>query len=152
MKKAIVFTPPDEVIDDSLDARQCLDRLNRRLELERRSYQEVDGELSIEEGVESVAVLTGLSALELSSGYMEMELDTIFRPQELLERLRRAVPEDFPLVAVVDDAYSDYITSVCLRAGASAVVGTSGALFGIVTSRIGSWSEIAPYINAFESV
>jgi hypothetical protein len=151
MSKAILFTPSDEAIDRSLDARQYVRRLSRRLDVERRSYDAADA-LEIEEGVESVAVLSGLSALELESGYMEMELDTIFRPQELLGRLREALPADFPLVAIVDDAYSDYIMSAYLKAGASAVVGTSGDLFGVVVARVNDWRRLFAYMNVFPRV
>jgi hypothetical protein len=152
MAKAILFAPSDEVIDSSIGARQYVRRCGRRLELERHGYQDAADDLSAAAEADSVAVLTGLSALELESGYMEMELDTVFEPQELLGKLRDGLPEDFPIVAVVDDAYSDYITASYLKAGASAVVGTSGALFGVVTSRLRTWTDILPYINAYESV
>ena len=55
----------------------------------------------------SVAVLAGLSELARASGYMEMELDTIFEPQRMLGGLRTALGPDFPVVAIADDAYSD---------------------------------------------
>lgn len=148
MSKTILFIPSEEAIDRSLDARQYVRRLSRRLEVDRRPYEAAE-ELDVEEGVESVAVLAGLSALELESGYMEMELDTIFRPQELLGKLREALPADFPLLAVVDDAYSEYIMSAYLKAGASAVVGTSGDLFGVVVPRVNDWRRLFPYMNVF---
>ena len=81
---------------------------------------------------------------------MEVQLDTLFEAQELLKRLREELPEDFPIVAVVDDAYSDYVMGSYLKAGASAVVGTSGDLFGVVVSRLGGLEQLFPYINAFE--
>lgn len=146
-----MFAPSDATIDQSLDARKCLGRLARHLTVERRPYPAAEDDLRVEPGFESVAVLAGLSGLALDSGYMEMELDTIFVPQNLLRRLRGVLEADFPLVAIVDDAYSGYITAAYLKAGASAVVGASGALFGVVTSRIGGWEQITPYINAFPS-
>ncbi len=152
MAKTILFSPPDETVDNSIGARQYMRRCARRMNLERRGYADGDDILTGLQQADSVAVLTGLSALELESGYMEMELDTVFQPQELLGRLREVLPEDFPVIAIVDDAYSDYITASYLRAGASAVVGTSGALFGVVISRIRSWADLLPFINAYESV
>jgi len=152
MKKAILFAPGDRVIDASLDARRYLDRLSERLELDRRLYRELGDGFSLPDGVSSAAVLAGLSELARASGYMEMELDTIFEPQRMLGGLRAAAGPDFPVVAIVDDAYSDYIMSSYLKAGASAVVGTGGALFGVVTDRIRSWDELLPYINAFSSI
>lgn len=149
MAKAILFIPSEEAIDRSLDARSYVNRLSKRLELEKRSYDASEQVQGVEENVESVAVLSALSALELESGYMEMELDTIFRPQELLGNLRRALGREFPIVAIVDDAYSDYIMSAYVKAGATAVVGTSGDLFGVVLSRMKSWDQLFPYINAF---
>jgi hypothetical protein len=50
----------------------------------------------------------------------------------------------------VDDAYSDYVMSSFIRAGASAVVGTSGDLFGAVMSRLRTWQQLFPYLNVFE--
>ncbi len=150
MHKAVLYAPDDEVIDSSLDARKYVRRLAGRVAVERRPY--AAAQEGPPEGAESVAVLAGLSALELESGYMEMGLDTVFEPQKLLRQLRDELPDDFPIVAVVDDAYSEYITASYLRAGASAVVGTSGALFGVVTSRLGSWDQILPYVNAYPSV
>ncbi len=150
MGKSIVFAPPEETIDNSLDARKYLHRLSERLPIERRDYEEAEA-LTVTADLDSVAVLSALSALELQSGYMEVELDTVFGPEELIRRLREAVGERFPVVAVVDDAYSDYITRSYLKAGASAVVGTSGALFGVVTSRMRGWQQIVPYFNAFPS-
>ncbi|MFO8007433.1 MAG: hypothetical protein R6V05_06820 [Candidatus Brocadiia bacterium] len=150
MESAVLYAPAEDVIDSSLDARKYVRRLARRLDVVRRPYAAIEDGLPAQ--AESVAVLAGLSALELESGYMEMELDTIFEPQELLRRIRDAMPDQFPIVAVVDDAYSDYITASYLRAGASAVVGTSGALFGVVTSRLASWDQITPYFNAYRSV
>lgn len=150
MGKAIVFVPSEEAIDRSLDARTYLDKLSTKLELEMHYYGEAVPDTEIGEDIDSVAVLAGLSSLELESGYMEMELDTIFKPQELLGELRKALRRDFPIVAVVDDAYSDYMMSSFIRAGASAVVGTSGDLFGAATSRIGSWDQLFPYINVFK--
>jgi len=152
MKKAILFAPSDQAIDRSLDARKYVSRLSKRLDLETTRYDLVGEMPDIKAGVDSVAVLAGLSSLELESGYMEMELDTIFQPQELLGKLRAALPQDFPIIAIVDDAYSDYLMSAYLRAGASAVVGTSGDLFGLVTSRISRWDQIFPYINVFGRV
>ena len=152
MAKAVLFAPSDIVINSSLDARKYLDRLSRRLDLERRSYETAAPDLEIGQDVGSVAVLAALSALEQESGYVEMDLDTIFQPAELLRKLRAAVSRDFPIVAIVDDVYSDYIMGSYLRAGASAVVGTNGALFGMFTSRIKSWDQVVPYINAFERV
>jgi len=149
---AILFIPSEEAIDRSLDARKCVTRLCRRLEVDRRLYDEAAESLGLDEGIDSVGVLSGLSALEFDSGYMEMELDTIFKPQELLSKLRRELPEDFPVVAIVDDAYSDYIMSAYLKAGASAVVGTSGDLFGMVTSRLRSLDRLFPYLNVFRRV
>ncbi len=152
MPKAILFIPSEEAIDRSLDARKCVTRLCRRLEVDRRLYDEAAELLGLDGGVDSVGVLSGLSALEFDSGYMEMELDTIFKPQELLGKLRQELPEDFPVVAIVDDAYSDYIMSAYLKAGASAVVGTSGDLFGMVTSRLRSLEQLFPYLNVFRRV
>ena len=152
MPKAILFIPSEEAIDRSLDARKCVTRLCRRFEVDRRLYDEASESLGLDGGVESVGVLSGLSALEFDSGYMEMELDTIFKPQELLGKLRQELPEDFPVVAIVDDAYSDYIMSAYLKAGASAVVGTSGDLFGMVTSRLCSLEQLFPYLNVFRRV
>lgn len=149
MPKAILFIPSEEAIDRSLDARSYVNRLSKRLELDKRSYDASEQVQGVEENVESVAVLSALSALELESGYMEMELDTIFRPQELLGNLRRVLGREFPIVAIVDDAYSDYIMSAYVKAGATAVVGTSGDLFGVVLSRMKSWDQLFPYINAF---
>jgi len=79
MSRAILYTPSDEAVDRSLDARTYVQRLSRRLEVQRRFYDAAAEDLEIPGDVESVAVLSGLSALELASGYMEMELDTIFR-------------------------------------------------------------------------
>ncbi len=149
MAKAILLIPSEEAIDRSLDARSYVNRLSKRLELEKRSYDASEEVAAVEENVESVAILSALSALELESGYMEMELDTIFRPQELLGNLRRVLGREFPIVAIVDDAYSDYIMSAYVKAGATAVVGTSGDLFGVVLSRMKSWDQLSPYINAF---
>jgi len=152
MGRAVLFAPSDAVIDASLGARQYLDRLARAVELETRPYEDAgDAPLPVE-ALDSVAVLAGLSALELNSGYVEMDLDTVFTPQELLRTLRAAVGPGFALVTIVDDAYSDYVMASYLKAGASAVVGTGGALFGIVTSRIPTWDAIVPYINAFTSI
>ena len=151
MTKAILFVPSEEIIDASLDARRYVNRLSRRLELETRRY-DTDENTAVGDDVDSVAVLAGLSGLELESGYIEMELDTVFQPQELLGELRAMLPEDFPIVAVVDDAYSDYLMSVYLKAGASAVVGTSGDLFGLVTSRFKSLEKLFPYVNAVARV
>ena len=152
MNKAILYTPSDEAIDRSLDARKYVNRLSKRLSLERRRYDTGGEPAAIGPDVDSVAVLAGLSALELESGYVEMELDTVFQPQELLGKLRGTLPKDFLIVAVVDDAYSDYIMSAYLRAGASAVVGTSGDLFGLMAFRVTSWERLFPYINAFGRV
>jgi len=152
MPKAILFIPSEEAIDRSLDARKCVTRLCRRLEVDRRLYDEAAESVGLDEGVDSVGVLSGLSALEFDSGYMEMELDTIFKPQELLSKLRQELPEDFPVLAIVDDAYSDYIMSAYLKAGASAVVGTSGDLFAMVTSRLRSMDQLFPYLNVFRRV
>ncbi|KPK62273.1 MAG: hypothetical protein AMK73_06410 [Planctomycetes bacterium SM23_32] len=152
MSRAILYTPSDEAVDRSLDARTYVQRLSRRLEVQRRFYDAAAEDLEIPGDVESVAVLSGLSALELASGYMEMELDTIFRPQELLGKLREELAADFVVVAVVDDAYSDYLMSAYLKAGASAVVGTSGDLFGVVVSRVSDWRHLFPYMNVFGKV
>jgi hypothetical protein len=149
MHRSVIFTPEDRYIDRSLDARGYMERLAERVELVIRNYSE--GETWTPDDFDSAAVLVGLSGLELDSGYMEPEIDTIFRPQHLLTVLRGRVPGDFPIVAVVDDAYSDYIMKSCLKAGASAVVGSSGALFGLVKSRLRSWDELLPYMNAFDS-
>jgi len=148
MTKAILFVPSEETIDASLDARRYVSRLSRRLELETRRY-DMNENTVVGDDMDSVAVLAALSSLELESGYMEMELDTVFRPQELLGKLRGILPADFPIVAIVDDAYSDYLMSVYLKAGASAVVGTSGDLFGLVTSRFKNLDQLFPYINSF---
>ena len=154
MDKAILFTPSEEAIDRSLDARKYVTRLKRRLDVETRCYDTRGPAPSLDgmRGADSVAVMAGLSSLELESGYMEMELDTIFQPQELLSRLRGGLPQDFPVIAIVDDAYSDYVMVAFVKAGASAVVGTSGDLFGLVTSRLRSWEQLFPYINAFPKV
>lgn len=152
MSSAILYTPPDQIIDNSLDARKYIERLEGRVDLDKRPYPESSEELAGPEEADSVAVLGGLSSLELSSGYMEVELDTIFEPADLLRELRDALPVEYPLFAVVDDAYSDYILKSYLRAGASAVLGTSGVLFGVVTARMGSWNDLVPYINVFRSV
>jgi len=152
MPKVVLFIPSEEAIDRSLDARKCVTRLCRRLEVDRRLYDEASESVGLDEEVDSMGVLSGLSALEFDSGYMEMELDTIFKPQELLSKLRQGLPEDFPVVAIVDDAYSDYIMSAYLKAGASAVVGTSGDLFGMVTSRLRSLEQLFPYLNVFRRV
>lgn len=149
MAKAILFIPSEEAIDRSLDARSYVNRIEKRLDLQHLSYEAAGEGLELPENIDSVAVLAGLSSLEMASGYMEMDFDTIFRPQELLRGLRARLPRDFPVVAIVDDAYSDYVMSSLIKAGASAVVGTSGDLFGIVNSRMRSWDEIVPYINAF---
>jgi len=149
MKKAVLFAPSNEAIDRSLDGRAYVARLKRRLELEMRRYDASTDVSPIAPDVESVCILAGLSSLEIESGYVEMELDTVFRPQELLGKLRGVLPKDFLIVAVVDDAYSDYIMSAYLRAGASAVVGTSGDLFGLMAYRVTSWERLFPYINAF---
>jgi len=151
MRKAILFTPSQEAIDASLDARRYVSRLSRRLELETRRY-DTNENIEVGDDVDSVAVLAALSSLQLESGYMEMELDTVFRPQELLGKLRGILPADFPIVAIVDDAYSSYLMSVYLKAGASAVVGTNGDLFGLVTSRFKSLDQLFPYINSFPGV
>ena len=148
----LIFGPSDDVIDKSLDARSYLDRLAQRAELDRRDYDAAQGDGAVPDDCDAVAVLGGLSALQRESGYMEVGLDTVFGPQELLEGLRPRLPEQMPLVAVVDDAYSDYITASCLKAGASAVVGTSGALFGVVSSRIARWEQLVPFINVYRSV
>jgi hypothetical protein len=152
MGKVILFIPSEEAIDRSLDARAYVNRLAKRVHLETRRY-DASTELGVvAPDVDSVAVLTGLSSLELESGYMEMELETVFRPQELLKKLRPMLPADFPVVAIVDDAYSDYLMVAYLKAGASAVVGTSGDLFGLVTSRINAWERLFPYLNIFRKV
>ena len=152
MGKAALLIPTEEAIDRSIDARQYVTRLTKRLQVERLSYDAGVGDLPARSDLDSVAVLSGLSALEFESGYMEMELDTIFRPQELLGLLREAMPGGALIVAIVDDAYSGYIMSAFLKAGASAVVGTSGDLFGAVTSRIPSWDALYPYVNFYPHV
>jgi len=152
MSKALLFAPPDKEVDRSLDARKCIERLKGRFKLDRRGYPGPDQELKVPTDAESVGVLAGLSGLMRQSGYMEMDLDTIFEPEQLLRRLRDELSGQFPIVALVDDAYSDYIMATYLKAGASAVVGANGSLFGIVTARIRAWDEIVPYINAFPSV
>jgi len=149
MAKTILFVPSEEAIDRSLDARSYVSRLTKRLDVVTRYYDPSAEDLSVPEDAHSVAVLTGLSSLELESGYMEMDLDTIVKPQEMVGKLRATLPRQFPIVAVVDDAYSDYVMSAFIRAGASAVVGTSGDLFGIVVSRLQGWDQVVPYINAF---
>ena len=149
MKKATLFIPSEEAVDRSTGARAYVNRLGKRLDLVRRPYPRSEDEVAVEEDVESVAVLAGLSSLELESGYMEMDLDTIFVPEELVRKLRAALPEAFPIVAVVDDVYSDYLMSAYLKAGASAVVGVGGDLFGVVTWRIADWEQLYPYINVF---
>lgn len=153
MDKAILFVPSDEAIDRSLDARSYVTRLRRRIQVETRRYDE-RGLVALDDvsAGGSVAVLAGLSSLELDSGYVEMELDTIFQPQELLGKLRAALSQDFPIIAIVDDAYSDYVMVAFVKAGASAVVGTSGDLFGVVTSRLRRWDDIFPYINVYPRV
>jgi len=151
MTKVIVFSPSQEAIDNSLGARKYVTRLARHLEVEHRDYGAASEGVS-PEGLHSVAVMAGLSGLLLQSGYVETELDTVFEPQEILRHLRETMPRDFPIVAVVDDAYSDYLMATYLRAGASAVVGTAGQLFGIVLSRISGWDEIGPYINQYRYV
>ena len=152
MAKVVVFSPSREAVDGSLEARKYVSRLSRRLEVEHRDYKSAADGADIGSDVHSIAVLAGLSGLLLQSGYMEMELDSLFEPQELLKKLRGALPRDFPIVAVVDDAYSDYIMATFVRAGASAVVGTGGQLFGVVLSRLHSWDDLGPYINQFRSV
>ena len=142
MAKAILFVPSEEAIDRSLDARSYVGRLAKRLDVVTRYYDPSAEDLSVPEDARSAAVLTGLSS-------MEMDLDTIFKPQEIVRKLRAALPRQFPIVAVVDDAYSDYVMSAFIKAGASAVVGTSGDLFGIVVSRLQGWDQVVPYINAF---
>ena len=149
MSKAVLFVPSEEAIDRSLDARRYVKRLAKSLDLTTRYYDPAVQDLSMPQGAHSAVVLTGLSSLELESGYVEMELDTIFKPQEIVGKLRAALPRDFPIVAVVDDAYSDYVMSAFIKAGASAVAGTSGDLFGVVISRLKSWDQLVPYINAF---
>lgn len=149
MSEAVLFVPSEEAIDRSLDARRYVKRLAKNLDLTTRYYDPSLQDLSMPQGAHSAAVLTGLSSLELESGYMEMELDTIFKPQEIVGKLRAALPRDFPIVAIVDDAYSDYVMSAFIKAGASAVVGTCGDLFGVVISRLAGWEQLVPYINAF---
>jgi hypothetical protein len=150
MAKAVLFSPPEDAVNSSVGARAYLRRLSGRLDLERRDYRAADEDLVIGSDVQSVAVLSGLSGLVLGSGYMEVELDTVFRPQELLRKVRAGLRPDFPIVAIMDDAYSDYIFATFVRAGATAVVGTSGELFGAVLSRMRDWDQITPYINVFE--
>jgi len=149
MASAILFVPSEEAIDRSLDARRYVKRLSKNLDVTARYYDPAQMDLAVPQGAHSVAVLTGLSSLELESGYMEMELDTIFKPQEIVSKLRAALPRNFPIVAIVDDAYSDYVMSAFIKAGASAVVGTCGDLFGVVISRLSDWEQLVPYINAF---
>ncbi len=151
-KKVVIYIPSEGTVDGSLDARRYISRLSAAVDLTTRHYDEATGERAAEQDADSLAVLAGLSTLEPTSGYVEMQLDTVFQPQEMLEKLRAALPKDFPIVVVVDDAYSDYLMSVYLKAGASAVVGTSGDLFGLVTSRLRSLEEVFPYINVFERV
>lgn len=152
MARAIVFSPSQEAIDRSLEARAYVNRLSKRIHVEHRDYGSAVDEGIIGGDVRSVAVLAGLSGLRLQSGYMEMEFDAIFKPREILEELRVVLPGDFPLVSIVDDVYSDYLMATYLRAGASVVVGTGGQLFGIVMSRVRGWDDIGPYINRFESL
>ncbi|MHC4480559.1 MAG: hypothetical protein ACYS1C_06275 [Planctomycetota bacterium] len=152
MQKAVLLIPSEEAVDRSLDARAYIERLSRRLDVTRRHYDALEEQPIEGQALHSVGVLAALSSLELESGYMEMEFDTIFGPQALFEKLRSALAERFPLIAVVDDAYSDYLLSTYLKAGATAVVSTAGVLFGIVTSRMESWEQIFPYINAFTRV
>jgi len=152
MARALVFGPSKEAIDSSLEARKYVRRLSRKLQIEHLDYEVDLGGVPIGDEVHSVAVLAGLSGLMLESGYMETELDTVFEPQELLKKLRARLPRDFPILAIVDDVYSDYIMATYIRAGASAVVGTGGQLFGVVQSRLRSWDDLEPYINQFRSV
>ncbi|MCK4284508.1 MAG: hypothetical protein KAX44_09345, partial [Candidatus Brocadiae bacterium] len=107
---------------------------------------------AFEEDVASVAVMAGLSSLEIESGYVEMELDTIFKPQEIVRKLRTILPDNVPVVAIVDDAYSDYMLVTYLKAGAAAVVGTSGDLFGMVLSRVSERDRLWPYANVFSKL
>jgi hypothetical protein len=152
MKKTILLVPSPEAVDRSVDARYYVDRLRKRLEVEYCTYQSATEGFEVPDDADSVGLMVGLISLELDSGYMETELEHIFRPQELLAQLRSGVADDYPLVAIVDDAYSDYMLSALLKAGASAVVGTSGELFGIVLSRLTSWEQVYPYMNVFPSI
>jgi len=124
MTKAILFVPSEETIDASLDARRYVSRLSRRLELETRRY-DMNENTVVGDDMDSVAVLAALSSLELESGYMEMELDTVFRPQELLGKLRGILPADFPIVAIVGtSSFPTSIPSPGLR-------GATGTLRGV---------------------
>ncbi len=152
MATAVVFSPSEESVSNSIGARNYLNRLAKKLDIENRTYRSLREGMELPEDVHSVAVMAGLSDLMLQSGYMEMELDTVFEPQELLKTLREMLPPEFPVIAVVDDVYSDYIMATYLKSGASAVVGTDGQLFGVVVSRLGSWDQIGPYINQFRIV
>lgn len=152
MKKTLLLVPSKEAVDRSVDARYYVDRLGKRLQVEYCTYQSALEGFTAPDDAESVALVVGLVSLELDSGYMETELDSIFQPQELLTKLRAGVAPDFPLIAIVDDAYSGYMLSALLKAGASAVVGTSGELFGIVLSRLTSWEQVYPYMNVFPSI
>jgi hypothetical protein len=152
MPRTLVYGPSDEAIDKSLGAREYLEFLSARMDLERRPYPTRDEPLVIEGEFDSVCVLTGLSSLQKISGYMEMDLDTIFEPRDLLDALRDALPPTYLIVAVVDDSYSQYLMQTYLKAGASAVVGTAGDLFGMVTGRLSDIDLLLPYINAYARV
>ena len=150
--KAVLFIPSEEALDRSLDAQKYVNKLEHQLELERRFYDAPLENGAVEEDVASVAVMAGLSSLELESGYVEMEIDTIFEPQEIVRKLRTILPDNVPIVAIVDDAYSDYMLVTYLKAGASAVVGTSGGLFGMVLSRASERDRIWPYANVLSKL
>ncbi len=147
--KAVLFIPSEEAVDRSLDARKYVNKLERQLELEHRFYDAPLENGAVEEDVASVAVMVGLSSLDPDSGYVEMEVDTILEPQEIVRKLRTILPDNVPVVTIVDDAYSDYMLVTYLKAGAAAVVGTSGDLFGMVLSRMSERDRIWPYANVF---
>jgi hypothetical protein len=152
MPRLVAFCPPEEAIDSSLDARKFMDKLASRVDLRNVSIDTPPDEIDSLQQAHSVCVVAGLSSLEPESGYMEMGLNGIFEPKDVLSSLREALPERYPLVAIVDDAYSRYLMSAYLRAGASAVVGTNGTLFGLVRSRLHNLRELLPYINAYEEI
>ena len=60
MKKAILFAPSDETIDASLDARDYVEGLSRKLDLETRPYDEAGLRHVVCGAAASVAVLAGL--------------------------------------------------------------------------------------------
>jgi hypothetical protein len=152
MKKVTLFIPSEEAVDRSFGARQYARRLAKRVELDRRYYKDAIRNPEIAADADAAGLFAGLASLDVDSGYMETDLDEIFRPQELITKLRAKLGPSFPIVAVVDDTHSDYIMSVYLKAGATAVCGVQGDLFGIVLSRMGDWSDIYPFLNVFARI